>query len=184
MTTARRDGNESPFSEWIRGEPGLHSIRDRICIHDTDYWIHQYRARRDRVGERMVDSILAIELKTHEARLGFAQRDTLRLVAAGMRQAFYTKDGKVRTLKIDCGNEIRIVRIYGYFLLRLQDDRPDTDGWIEWHGRQIDKETLIKILRFDIDPRTLRERSDRRHHVPSKKQSHPDLFLVDKQEIK
>lgn len=69
MTTARRDGNETPFSEWIRAEARLDSIRERLYVTDADYWIHQYRAHRDRVGERMIDSVMLVELKTFSAGL-------------------------------------------------------------------------------------------------------------------
>lgn len=175
MTAHRRDGNETPFSRWIRSEPLLDSIRERLSIMDTDYWIHQYRAHTDRIGERKIDSIMCVELKTHQAELGFAQRDTLRLIAAMFRKVNYTKDGKCRTVTLDMGNELRSVRMYGYFVLRLERDTPST-GWIEWSGRQVNIETLIELLTFKRDPRTLNLRSERRHHGPSMGQRHPDMF--------
>jgi hypothetical protein len=178
MTAIRRDGNDTPFGDWIRAHPGLHSIRERLSIMDTDYWIHQYRAHSDKVGDRLIDSIMCVELKTFQNDLPFAQRDTLRLISAMYRQVAYTKDGKIRTMRLDMGNEIRIVRMYGYFVLRLHADRPDTSAWIEWNGRQIDEDTLVDLLRFRRDPRTLNERSERRHHAPSLRQSHPDLFRL------
>ena len=176
MTAIRRDGNDTPFGDWIRAHPGLHSIRERLSIMDTDYWIHQYRAHSDRVGERKIDSIMCVELKTFQKDLPFAQRDTLRLISAMYRQVAYTDDGKIKTMTLDMGNEIRKVRMYGYFVLRLYADRPDTSLWIEWNGRQIDEETLVDVLRFKRDPRHLRKRSERRHHTPSLYQAHPDLF--------
>ena len=103
-----------------------------------------------------------------------AQKDTLRLIAAMYRKLNYTKDGKCRTLRLDMGNEIRSVRMYGYFVLRLESHAPDR-GWIEWDGRQVDLDSLIDVLSFKLDPRTLRPRSDRRHHTAGK--THPDMFL-------
>lgn len=178
MTTARRDGNESPFSQWIRAEPKLDSIRERLYICDADYWIHQYRAHRDRIGERMIDSIMLIELKTFSSGLPFNQRDTLKLINEGFRRAFSDGDGKIKTLRFTFGSEVRLVRIYGAFLLRLNTDRPDTSNVIEWHGRKIDLDTLIEILSYRRDPRTLRPRGERRHHMPSARQAHHDLFVV------
>jgi hypothetical protein len=165
VTTPRRSGNESPFSDWIRNDPFLDSIKERLCVVDTDYWIHQYRARSDRVGDRCIDSIMAIEVKTYAAGLPFAQRDTLRLVNRGMHKAFYSKDGRnVRTVPMIIDFEKRLVRIYGFFLLRLERDRPD-NGWIEWNTKRIDIQTLRELLVFDRDPRTTRTRNDRRHHT-------------------
>lgn len=178
MTVIRRDGIESPFSNWIRGEQQLDSIQERLSVLDTDYWVHQFRARRDRVGERMIDSIMCLELKTNQADLPFAQRDTLRLIAALHRKVAYTENGRIKTVKLDMVGEIRFVRMYGYFLLRLERDRPDDGGWIEWHGRRVDLQTLIEILSFRRDPRTHRKRSDRRHHTASTGQKHPDLFKI------
>lgn len=175
MTAIRRDGSETPFSAWIRRESRLESIQERLSVMDADYWIHQYRAHVDRIGERKIDSIMCIELKTFSANLRFAQRDTLRLVAATYRKVNYTKDGKCKTLRLDMGNEIRVVRMYGYFVLRLEQASPET-GWIEWDGRQIDLETLIEVLKFDRDPRTLRDRADRRHHPAGPNSQHPDMF--------
>lgn len=177
MTARRRDGNDTPFGAWIRREPRLDSIKERLSIIDTDYWIHQYRAHTDKVGTRKIDSIMCVELKTYEAELGYAQRDTLRLVSAMYRKVNYTKDGKCRTITLNMGNEIRSIRMYGYFVLRLQTDTPES-GWIEWDGRQIDIDTLIEILSFRRDPRTLNIRSERRHHTPSLRQRHPDMFVV------
>lgn len=178
MTIIRRDGFESPFSDWIRNEPRLDSIKERLSLTDVDYWIHQYRAKTDKVGDRFIDSIMCVELKTFQRNLPFAQRDTLRIVSAVTKQAFRTKDGKVRTIKVDLGNEVRHVRHFGYFMLRLHGDRPDNSEWIEWHGRSVDIDKLVDILRFKINPITLKTRSDRRHHKPSKNQSQRDLFIV------
>ena len=146
---------------------------------DTDYWIHQYRAHTDKIGERKIDSIMSVELKTFERDMPFAQRDTLRLVSAIHRETCCFKTGRTRTFRLDMGSDIRIARMYGYFVLRLEGDEPG-GGWIEWNGRQIDQDTLVDVLRFRIDPRTLRWRrpNERRSHLPSARQRQPDLFVV------
>lgn len=176
MTAIRRDGNESPFSSWIRNEPALDSIRERLYVSDCDYWIHQYRAHKDKVGDRAIDSIMLIELKTFGTELPWNQRDTLKLIGEGFRRA-YSPNGRVITQRMKFGSEVRLVRIYGAFLLRLSADRPDNSAQIEWHGRSVDIGTLIEILRFDRDPRSLTIRAERRHHAPTLRQQHPDLFV-------
>lgn len=165
MTSVRRDGAESPFSRWIRSHPDLDSIRERLSVTDCDYWIHQYRAHTDKIGERAIDSIMLVELKTFSAGLPFAQRDTLRIVNHVFGASFRDKSGRTRTIKARLGAEIRLVRMFGVFLLQLSGDRPDNSEEMYWHGRRVDVETLVQILRFDVDPWSLRQRSDRRHHT-------------------
>jgi hypothetical protein len=148
-------------------------------VSDCDYWIHQYRAHRDRIGERLIDSIMLVELKTFGAGLPWNQRDTLKLVNEGFRKAFRNASNRLKDVRMVFGSEVRIVHFHGVFLLRLSGNRPDESDAIEWHGRRINVDKLVDILRFAVDPLTLRPRSLRRHHLPSERQSHPELFLVD-----
>ena len=175
MTAPRRDGNASPFDRWIRAEPKLDSIKERLYICDADYWVHQYRSHSDRVGDRAIDSIMLVELKTYSADLPWNQRDTLKLINEGFRRAFLTKDNRVRTQRMRFGPEVRWVRIYGVFLLQLSADSPDKSESMLWHGRRIDIETLIEILAFQRNPRTLNRRGERRHH---KAANSPQMQLI------
>lgn len=175
MTTPRRDGGDSPFSAWIRNEPRLDSIKERLCVVDCDYWIHQYVPRQDRWSAQMLDQIMLVELKPFQSRLSYAQRDTMRLVSACIQQVFYKKDGRVRTLRVKDGAETRRVQCFGTFLLTLEHGRPDTGGWIAWHGRKVSLDELIEILSFKRDPRTLRARDNRRHHAPPPAQRFPEF---------
>lgn len=175
MTTLRRDGNPSPFEAWTRSEPRLDSISARLSITDCDYWIHQYRAHRDRVNWRIIDSIMLVELKTFSAELPYSQRDTLRLVAEVCRRSCLTNGGRVRTHRITTMNEVRLVRFYGVFLLQLSSDRPDTSDNITWHGKPIDINKLVDVLSFKRNPITMNIRSERRHHLASVRQLQPEL---------
>ena len=169
MTSRRRDGKESPFSQWLRYHDGLPSRENKTqqgtSIADADYWIHKYRSHTDKIGDRTIDSIMCVELKTFSAEVAFSLRDTLALVNHIFLQTSLTKDGRIKVFKIRMGGEVRTVKMYGYFVLRLQGSRPDDGGWITWNGRKINEKMLVEILRFDRDPRTLRIRSERRHHA-------------------
>jgi hypothetical protein len=151
-----------------------------LCIVNHDYTIHQYRAHRDKIGERKIDSLMEVELKTWQSDLSYAQRDTWEIKAALHKETCCRKDGRTRTFRLEVSGQIRVVRPYGYFRLRLERQRPDDGGWIEWSGRVVDTDTLVDILRFEIDPRTLtrRRKNERRSHIPSLRQQHPDLFAV------
>jgi hypothetical protein len=168
---------QQPFLAWIRSEPRLDSIVERLSVIDCDIWIHQYRAHRDCIGERMIDSIMLVELKTFGAEPAWSQRDTLKLIGACHRKKFYDKRGKVLTTRVAVP-EVRLVRNYGPFLLQLSKDRPDISDRIIWHGRQIDLNMLVDVLSFKRSPRTLNLRSERRHHLASARQRQPELNLV------
>ena len=178
MTRERTDGIDSPFSDWLRKEKSLDSVKQNLSITDADYWIHQYRETTDSCGTRGIESIMMIELKTNSASLPFAQRDTLKLINAGFHNAFYDQAGRVVTKKVQIDNKTRFVRFYGAFLLQIDTDRPDTSKTIKWHGKVISYQVLLNVLAFKRDPRTLNERDDKRHHAASNAQKHGDLFKI------
>ena len=167
MTADRRDRNESPFADWLRGEPRLDSIHARLSVTDCDYWIHQYRSHHDRAGECAIDSILMIELKVNNATPKNAQRDTLRLINQCFRRCFYTADMQVRTMMTTIDGEVRKVRCYGNYVLVLSKTRPDEPGCvIRWNDRQITRRMLTEILAFRRDPNTLNLHAWCRQTVP------------------
>jgi hypothetical protein len=178
MTAIRRDGGGSPFGDWIRNRPELDSIKQRLCVIDRDWWIHQYAAHTDRVGARAVDSIFVLEEKSFCADLSYAQRDTLFLVDQMLRATDFVKIRSYRRLRGPFG-EKRIVRCFGVCRLRMIADRPDNSEWMAWNGINIDEMALIEILRFERDPQCPNKHLEyRRHHTPSAQQLHPSLFAI------
>lgn len=168
MTTLRRDGMDTPFGGWIRSHPGLESIRDRISVSDSDYWIHRYRAHTDKIGERAVDSIMLVELKTFMRDLPHAQRDTLHLVNQLLRKATVGPGGRRRHLTLDGVRlgEKRRVRCFGVHVLQLSSSRPDNSDVILWDGKYMTEDLLVEVLRFERDPDYPMKQVDlRRHHT-------------------
>lgn len=167
MTTIRRDSSDSPFGNWIRHHPGLDSIHERLCVTDSDYWIHRYRAHKDKVGERAVDSIMLVEVKTNLRDTPFAQRDTLQMINQLLRMVCVKPDGRRRfvTLHGQPG-EIRRVRCFGVHLLQLSGTRPDNSDKILWDRLYLTEDLLVEVLKFDRDPdHPMRQMELRRHHV-------------------
>jgi hypothetical protein len=175
MTAIYRNGEESPFSKWIRNHPDLDSIKERLCVQDQDYWIHQYRAHHDRIGSRAVDSLMCLETKTFSAGIRFAQRDTLFLIDQLLRTS-RTGQRSYRRCRGPNG-EVRIVRSFGVIPLCLSGSRPDDSEEILWNGRKINEPMLVELLRFERDPHCPSKQLEyRRHHLPSIVQLHPTLF--------
>ena len=182
MTTIRRDDGDTPFGDWIRRHPGLDSIRERLSITDSDYWIHRYRAHTDIVGSRAVDSIMLVEVKTNLRDIPFAQRDTLQLVDQLLRQVCYRKDGRRRyvTLKGSPG-ETRRVRCYGVHLLQLSSTRPDNSETILWDRQFLTEDLLVEVLRCDRDPdHPMLITELRRHHTSRRSEN---LLLFDSERV-
>jgi hypothetical protein len=171
MTTKRRDGKGEPFGDWIRSHPGLDSIRERLSVTDSDYWIHQYRSHRDKVGSRAVDSIMLLEVKTFFKDVEFAQRDTLHIVHQLLRIASVGTDGKRRFVRVKGtrASERRIARCFGVHVLRMTSDRPETSGLMYWDGMVVDEGMLVELLSFIRDPDHPRRflSTARRHHTPT-----------------
>jgi len=168
MTTDRRDKADSPFGNWIRHHDGLDSIRERIGVTDSDYWIHRYRAHTDRVGERAVDTIMCVEVKTYLKDVPFSQRDTLVLVDQLLRKATSRPGNGGRryvTLNGLRVGEKRRTRCFGVHLLQLSGDRPDNSEKILWDRCYLTEDLLVEVLRFDRDPdHPMRMMEVRRHH--------------------
>lgn len=185
MTVIRRDGkHQSPFLEWIRSCPELDSKEHCICVIDNDIWVHRFSKRNEKpLSDKLIEHLQLIEFKTFNASMPFAQRDTLQVVDLLIRRVT-TAGSKRRPITIPdfrfgrpgCKRQVRWL---GLHVLQLSCDRPDNSDRIIWDGKyEIDKSTLIKLLRFDNDPDHPNRLLDtRRHHLPSKQQLHPKLFI-------
>jgi hypothetical protein len=190
MTTARRDGKDTPFSAWVRQHPELESKGNKLSVTDSDLWCHRYSLRDERGRTHAsdirdaVDHIMLVEIKTFFAEQSYAQRDTLTVVDALLRLACVGPGGRRRPVKIKDGRlenrATRIVRCLGVHLLELSGDRPDSSEKILWDKRYfLHEEHLIELLRFERDPDSpTRLLETRRHHRPSVRQVHPELDLA------
>lgn len=163
MTTPRRDGCEEPWKAWIRSHERLDSRIDGIVLTDCDMWIHKYKSTADKISTREIQHIMLVECKTFGAKLPDAQRDTYNVIDCILRR----QNGKIWKLPTFDGKPSRLVRCWGVHVWRMSNSTPDDSAWMLWDEKPITAGVLVGLLRFDIDPDTLRERSDRRHHTPS-----------------
>lgn len=167
---------EVPFKQWIRNEPELDSVQHGLVVMDCDQIVHRYKTHTDKLGTRDVQCLMIIEVKTHGAKVTLAQRDTLSLLSQllnNMRDTPTYKSTKRRandkTRDVNAHSHMigRSIRVFsfGAFLLTMSGDCPETSEWIKWDNKDIDIATLIRILRFDLNPVTLQEMDFRRHHA-------------------
>ena len=165
MTIRRRDNLESAasLSAWVRGNENLDS-RCGFAATDFDVVWHQYATRSDGGISRLKQNMMVIETKTYNAKLTYAQADTLRIfkvicgVARGGRQP--------RIYKIrNCKGQTASCRWWGHHLLVFSGEGPEDSESIRWDTIPITKSILEEILMFKRSPLTLRPRDERNHHA-------------------
>lgn len=165
---------ETAMERWIRGHPQLDSREAGIVRFDIDILLHRYMIKTDWLrGTRTLQCMMFIEVKTHGANVTPSQQDTLSALSQIMRNRRANRHAHKRgrhaadhvppskVWSIASKKKVRL-RLYGGHLLRLSDVDPPSSEWITWDNKPIDVETLVKLLRFDLDPDTLREADWRR----------------------
>lgn len=188
MTEPRRDGEDaSPFSNWIRNCPDLDSKDVKFSVQNNDLWMHRFSERQEskRVTIAQVyEHLQLVEVKTFNAEMPFAQKDTFDVVDKIIRKASM-QNGRRRPISIPdtrrpgCN---RSVRWLGLHLLQMSNDRPDNSVRMIWDGKfDLNEKTLIEVLRFDRDPdHPTRFLDTRRHHLPPVREVHPQLMLLER----
>ena len=159
MTRPRRDGNEAPFKDWVRHHPKLGSKPDEaaLSVCDVDNVFHKYIVVDKSSGLYLHrHHLMCVELKTHMAKAPFAQRDTLDVLDQALDLS--------HKQKIKTARGVKMLYYHGLHLLQLSDVCPVTSDQMLWDGKIIDEPTLVGLLLFDVDAKTLKVREDRSHH--------------------
>lgn len=180
---------ETPMNRWIRNHPLLDS-KNGIAVFDIDILLHRFRLAKDLKGEREIECMMFIEVKTFGAKPSISQRDTLSLLNQTLRNRKRNRFGDPRR-QVDCQlglsyslakrKEIRL-RLLGGHLLQLSGADPGASEWMKWDNKHIDINTLVELMLFDRDPDNLgasREDWMRRRSAPfAALRSQPTLFSV------
>ena len=187
MTRPARDGRDGPFSDWLRRQPDLDSIRKHITANDIDMTLLKYRAVVDKIGTRMVKLMMDVEIKTHGALPTQDQMEVMcfrdHRKGGHFYYSWFTKSfvklyyfGNY-CLRIIGGNRPDDCRKMEWmqFRSRRTKDRQWRDGYGKISVQEITVETLVKLLGFEIAPDTFEpiELRVRRHHKTE------SLFIVD-----
>ncbi len=159
--------NETAFSRWVRQQKDLDSNRDGIVLCDSDMIVHRYKFDHD----RLYQCIMLVELKRHGAELTDSQRDTLAVFGQFLRNDKKTScknrraqaENRPSRVFSVMSNKVVRCRAFGAHLLTLENTTPD-NGWVRWDKADITKGQLIKLLRFELHPETLRPMDGRSHH--------------------
>ena len=178
---------ESPMERWIRNHPRLDS-KNGVVRFDVDILLHRFKVTSDLKGEREIEFMMFIEVKTFGAELTRAQRDTLGLLNQTLRNRRKNNHSNPKrqsegqpqkSYSIAKQKEISL-RLLGGHLLQMSGVDPDTSDWLKWDTKQITAEDLVDLMLFDRDPDNLTARKEdwlRRRSKPfSRYVPAPDLF--------
>lgn len=159
---------ETLFGRWIRSNKELDSAKG-YSVSDQDYWIHAYKT----YGNRDFQCIMLVEIKTMMARMSKAQEDTLSIANQLMRNRVQTPTSSIKRQAGRGPADVHspmlgrnvTLKAFGVHVLTFSGLGPDDSDAIKWDGRHdINTEILTKILRFDLDPDTLKPLDLRNHH--------------------
>lgn len=158
---------ETQFSRWVRGHNLLES-REGLVVLDQDMWVHRFKTDLGRCFQ----CLMLVEVKVLGANLTDAQRDTLHIINQVTRNRRATP---TKPLRYQAGNSPQkvhsviygseaLLKAWGVHVLRFSGLGPQDSEWISWDNKPIDRETLVGLLRFDLDPDTLKPFDARKHH--------------------
>lgn len=156
------------FLQWVRENPALPS--DTVVVTDRDLLVHRFKTSHG----RELQCLMSVEVKTCGARVAASQYDSLHIAGQFMRnrrttptkRKFKQVDGAPNSVYSALLDRNVKCKAFGFHLLTLDGTTPANSESIIWDTHQIDADILVKILRFELDPDTLRDLDFRIHHKP------------------
>lgn len=167
---------EERWKAWIRHNPNLDSQIHGLFIGDSDLWVHKFGSRKSRVEgwNRDIQYLMMVEVKTFGKAVEAPQRDKLNAIDAVLRTKPWKEQRELgqlmpghpqnvrRVHSLIAGKPVRLI-CHGVHVLRMDDETPGTSSWLLWDDRPISREQLEGLLRYDIDPDSLRLLEHREH---------------------
>lgn len=179
---------ETELEREIRNEPTVDSCRVGIVRFDLDILLHRYMFHTDKRGSRDIQAMMFIEVKTNGAVLTLAQRDTLSILSQCLRNRRRNINSDKKGLHLE--NHIPLamayshvlrrkiaLRLFGGHLLQLSGKGLKSSSIIMWDGKRIDVETFWKLIRFELDPDSLRKLDLRRRYSDFSQKELPLEFV-------
>jgi len=158
---------ESEFGRWMRHHPQLESMDGIVCF-DLDILMHRYKHITDGKGDRSIQCVMFIEIKSEMTPPTASQRDTLYMIDQVMRNRRKTVNStpRAQAQRFDGTDPRHLTKVwsamlkrdvtlqmYGGHLLQLDHTSPANSKQMVWDKKHdITHDQLIGLLRFEIDP--------------------------------
>lgn len=156
---------EDDFGKWSRAKCG-----QQLSVQDVDYIFHRFMTS----GNREVQVVMMVETKTKSADMDAPQRDTFMIFDQLLRThpRRRERDANGRLVKGHSENPVKVpglygarrVKAYGVHKVRMDGTHPGNSTWITWDNKKINEQILIKLLRFELHPDSLRPMDCSRPH--------------------
>lgn len=162
----RLHGPETQFSKWVNKH---HLLPNTVLVvTDVDGMLVFHKHHEDMIGGRDVQHLMLIEYKTRGADCSDSQRDTLKMLSQALSKVT-SKTKRPRAAKsqrvfssMRCGDVT--LKTWGVHLLQFSGTSPADSKQMRWDGKKIGQWELECLLRFELNPWTLKPHRDRRHH--------------------
>lgn len=138
----------NPFKHWVNTCPELDSRIYAITVGDVDNVVFHDS------GQECL--IMLVETKSKgQEHIEDSQKNIYAVIDAVFR--FLPPVAKQRPIAMKLWGriEVRRIRYLGTHLLVLEQTTPDDSLWMKWDGQPINREQLIQVLRFKLDPQNL-----------------------------
>jgi hypothetical protein len=137
----------SEFAKWRYETPELDSHRFGLTVCDIDQvFFHDEEGTKEAY-------IMLLEVKSHgKTEMEVHAKNIYNLCDS----VFRLVSNKTVSVELWGRVEQRKIRYMGWHLLILSNTRPDNSEWMLWDNKHyINKDQLVKILRFELSPYTL-----------------------------
>lgn len=137
----------SEFAKWRYETPELNSHRFGLTVCDIDQvFFHDEKGTKEAY-------IMLLELKSHgKTEMEVHAKNIYNLCDSVFRLA----SNKTVSVELWGRVEQRRIRYMGWHLLVLSNTRPDNSKWMLWDDYHVSEYELVRILRFELDPYTLK----------------------------
>jgi len=177
---------ETDFGRWLRNCEELKSEYGHV-FYDVDlspalHLAHTYKTKK--YGKEL-QFLMFVEVKTFGAEPEPAQRDSLIIIDQIMRNRKKTINKKKNFIQVyptinkvwsTRSHKWVRARLFGFHLLQFSDAGPEDSDKILWDRKKISIDQLVKLLKFELDPDSLRPLDLRIHH----RKEEPPLFYKEK----
>tara|TARA_R110000868_G_scaffold116620_1_gene310243 strand:+ start:2972 stop:3568 length:597 start_codon:yes stop_codon:yes gene_type:complete len=153
------DTVETDFERWMRQSELLDSKKGLVRF-DLDILLHRYKFEVDGKGDRDIQCMMFVEVKTFMATPSPAQRDTLSMLNQVLRNRRVNINSRHRKQVADQPSRVEskllnrdvCLRLYGGHLLQIDGSSPVNSSLMLWDNIPISSDQLIDLLLFVRNP--------------------------------